>query len=149
MGKARSRVSGVVLSGPLAPFGEAFRVELDARGYTPRSVVPQLRQMGRLSCWLQEQALSAAELDERRVEEFLAVQRDLGRSRSQWSRVGLRCLLEVLREQGVAPGCAAASEESATEVLLTSFSCYLQQERALSAGTVCGYVAHARQFRLS
>lgn len=48
MVKARSRVSGVVLCGPLAPFGDVFRAELTARGYTPRSVVPQLRQAGRL-----------------------------------------------------------------------------------------------------
>ena len=54
MVKARSRVSGVVLSGPLAPFRDDFRAELYGRGYTLRSVVPQLRQVGRLSRWLQE-----------------------------------------------------------------------------------------------
>lgn len=146
MVKARSRVSGVVLVGPLAPFREVFQDELRAGGYTQRSAVPQLRQMGRLSRWLQEQALTAAELNERRVEEFLEVQRAGGRHRSQWSRVGLRCLLEVLREQGVAPGCAATSGYSATEALLASFGRYLLQERGLAAGTACGYVAHASQF---
>ena len=40
---AKSRVSGVVLRGPLAPFGDVFGAELVAREYTPRSVVPQLR----------------------------------------------------------------------------------------------------------
>lgn len=143
MVKARSRVSGVVLSGPLAPFQDDFRAELIGRGYTPRSVVPKLRQVGRLSRWLQEQALTAAELDECRVEEFLAVQRAAGVHRSQWSRVGLLCLLEVLREQGVAAGCAPASPGSTTEVLLNSFARYLLDERGLAAGTVCGYVAHA------
>lgn len=146
MVKARSRVSGVVLSGPLAPFGDVFRVELHARGYTPQSVVPQLRQVDRLSRWLQEQARTATELDECRVEEFLVVQRAAGRYRSQWSRVGLQCLLEVLREQGVTSGCAATSPGSTTEVLLGSFARYLLQERGLAAGTVCGYVAHARRF---
>jgi integrase/recombinase XerD len=104
--KARSRVSGVVLTGPLAPFGDVFRDELNRRGYTRRSVVPELRQGGRCSRWLQERALTAAELDEGRVEEFLAAQRAAGRYRSQWSRAGLQCLLEVLREQGVATGTA-------------------------------------------
>lgn len=70
---AKSRVSGVVLTGPLAPFCDAYRLELSARGYTPRSVVPQLRQVGRLSRWLQGRGLTAAKLDERQVEEFLAV----------------------------------------------------------------------------
>lgn len=146
MVKASSRVSGVVLCGPLAPFRDDFRAELNGRGYTPRSVVPQLRQVGRLSRWLQEQALTAAELDERRVEEFLAVQRAAGGHRSQWSRVGLLCLLEVLRDQGVAAGCAPTSPGSSTEVLLNSFARYLLDERGLAPGTVCGYVVHARQF---
>jgi site-specific recombinase XerD len=102
--------------------------------------------VGRFSRWLQEQALTAAELDEGRVEEFLAVQRAAGRCRSQWSGVGLRCLLEVLRGQGVAAGSAPTSPESATEVLLAAFARYLLEERGLAAGTVCGYVAHTRQF---
>ena len=83
MVKARSRVSGVVLVGPLAQFSGAFQDELRARGYTPRSTAPQLRQVGRLSCWLEEQALTAGELDELRVEEFLVVQRAAGRPAQQ------------------------------------------------------------------
>lgn len=70
MVKVRTRVSGVVLSGPLAPFREAFKPELTARGYTPQTVVHQLHQVGRLSRWLQQQALTGTELDERRVEEI-------------------------------------------------------------------------------
>lgn len=143
---AKSRVSGVVLTGPLAPFCDAYRLELSARGYTPRSVVPQLRQVGRLSRWLQGQKLTAAQLDERQVEEFLAVQRSDGRHRSGWSRSGLLCLLEVLREQGVAGVRVPAPAGSDTEVLLGSFERYLLDERGLATGTVCGYVAHARRF---
>jgi len=63
MVKAKSRVSGVVLTGPLAPFCEAYRLELSARGYMPLSVVPLLRQAGRMSGWLLSQGLTAAELD--------------------------------------------------------------------------------------
>ncbi|MEP6815697.1 MAG: hypothetical protein ABI873_09120 [Marmoricola sp.] len=49
MVRAKSRVSGVVVSGPLEPFVDAYRLELVSLGYTQRSVVPQLRQVGRLS----------------------------------------------------------------------------------------------------
>jgi len=143
---AKSRVSGVVLTGPLAPFCDAYRLELSARGYTPRSVVPQLRQVGRLSRWLQGRGLTAAKLDERQVEEFLAVQRADGRHRSGWSRSGLLCLLEVLRERGVAGVCVPAPTGSDLEVVLGWFERYLLDERGLAAGTVCGYVAHARWF---
>jgi integrase/recombinase XerD len=146
MVKAKSRVSGVLLAGPLAPFCDAYRLELSARGYTPRSVVPQLRQVGRLSRWLQAEGLSTAELDERRVGEFLTAQRADGRYRSQWSRPGLLCLLDVLRGQGVAGICMPAPTASDTEMLLGSFERYLLDERGLATGTICGYVAHARQF---
>jgi integrase/recombinase XerD len=146
MGKARSRVSGVVLSGPLAAFREVFRAELKAREYTDRAVVAQLRQVGRLSGWLQEQSLMAVDLDERRVVEFLAAQRAAGRHRSQWSRPGLQCLLEVLRAQGVVSAGRLLPPASAAEELLAAFERYLLTERGLAAGTVVGYVAHARRF---
>jgi site-specific recombinase XerD len=148
MVKAKSRVSGVVMTGPLAPFCDAYRLELSTRGYTPRSVVPQLRQVGRLSRWLQGSGLTAAQLDERQVEEFLTVQRAEGRHRSQWSRSGLLCLLDVLRKQGVAGVWVPAPTASETETLLGSFERYLFTERGLAIGTVCGYVAHARRFLL-
>ena len=145
MVRAKSRVSGVVLSGPLEPFVGAYRRELKSRGYTPRSVVPQLRQVGRLSRWLEDQELTVAQLDAHWVEAFLAVQRADGRHRSQWSRAGLLCLLDVLGELGVARS-AHVPPGSGTEVLLGSFERYLLDERGLAIGTVGGYVAHARRF---
>lgn len=146
MVRSKSRVSGVVPAGPLEPFVGAYRLELGLRGYTPRSVVPQLRQMIRLSRWLQGQGLTAVELDESQIEAFLAVQRADGLHRSQWSRPGLLCLLDVLRELGVAAGCTAVPPVSDTEMLLGLFERYLLDERGLAAGTVGGYVAHARRF---
>jgi len=130
----------------LEPFVDAYRLELVVRGDTPRSVVPQLRQVGRLSRWLQGQGLTVAELDEHRVGAFLAVQRADGRHRSQWSRSGLLCLLDVLRELGAAVGCTPVFIGSDAEMLLGSFERYLLEERGLANGTVCGYVAHARMF---
>jgi hypothetical protein len=63
--------------------------------------VNQLRQVGRLSRWLEAGGLSAADLSGERVEEFLSWQRADGRYRSGMSRPGLVCLLEVLRGLGV------------------------------------------------
>ena len=146
MVRAKSRVSGVVLSGPLESFADAYRAELQGRGYTQRSVVPQLRQVGRLSRWLQDQELTAEQLDEARVEAFLAVQRAQERHRSQWSRSGLLCLLDVLRELGVAGVRGPVRPGSDTEALLGVFERYLLEERGLAIGTVVGYVAHARRF---
>jgi integrase/recombinase XerD len=100
MAGATSRISRVLVTGPLAPFAEAYRRELRERGYTARSAVSQLRQVARFSRWLEAGQVSVWELGAGWVEEFLDWQRAVGRHRSQWSRPGLVCLLEVLRELG-------------------------------------------------
>ena len=89
------------MTGPLAPFAGVYALELRRRRYTPLTLVNQLRQVARLSHWLEVRGLAVAELTGERVEEFLALQRASGRYRAQWSRPGLLCLLDVLRGLGV------------------------------------------------
>jgi site-specific recombinase XerD len=140
-----SRVDGVRVSGPLVAFVDAYSAELAARGYRPLSVVGELRQVGRLSGWLEAQGLSAVDLDRGRVEQFLAWQRTAGRSRSQWSRPGLLVLFDVLRGLGVA-GEERVAELSESALLVVSFAGYLRSERGLAEGTIKGYAWHARVF---
>ena len=134
------------MTGPLAPFADAYAAGLRERGYTPLTTVNELRQVGRLSGWLEASGLSAAGLSGERVEQFLVWQRAGGRHRCQWSRPGLVCLVEVLRGLGVLAAEQPASASSPTDLLLASFERYLLAERALAAGTVGGYVTHARGF---
>src|SRR5579884_1482488 len=96
-----SRVCRVLMSGPLAPFADAYAAELRGRGYTPLTTVSELRQVGRLSCWLESRGWSSTGLSVERIEEFLRWQRAAGRNRGEWSRPGLLCLLEVLDGPGV------------------------------------------------
>lgn len=135
-----------MVTGPLASFVESYSVELRRRGYTERSAVGLLRQVGRLSRWLEARGLSATDLSRERVEQFLAWQRGQGRHRCQWSRPGLVCLLEVLDGLGVQRAEAPAPARSSIDVLLASFERYLVSERGLAGGTIVGYVAHARWF---
>ena len=146
MPRAASRLSRVVVTGPMAPFVPAYRRELRRRGYTPRSAVSQLRQVARLSRWLEDRELGVEQLDRERVEEFFAFQRAGGRHRAQWSRPGLWCLLELLAVLGALEHAGQARALSPTETLLCSFERYLLVERALASGTVRGYVDHARRF---
>jgi site-specific recombinase XerD len=134
------------MTGPLAPFADGYALELSERGYTPLTVVKQLRQVGRLSRWLETRGLTVAELSAERVEQFVAFQRAGGRHRASWSRPGLLCLLEVLRGLGVLAAEGPAEAASPTEVLLACFERHLLTERGLAAGTVRGYVRHARRF---
>jgi site-specific recombinase XerD len=135
-----------VVTGPLAAFTKAYEAELRERGYTRRSAVSQLRQVARLSRWLEANGSTAADLSVQRVGEFLVFQRTMGRCRSQWSRPGLLCLLDVLEAAGISTGEESEAPPSPTEVLLGSFEHFLRAERGLTAGTVRGYVFHVRWF---
>jgi integrase/recombinase XerD len=134
------------MTGPLAPFAGAYSAELGRRGYTPLSTVNELRQVGRLSRWLEARGCGAGDLTSGRIEEFLAWQRAGGRHRAQWSRPGLICLQEVLRGLGVLALERPEPASSPTDRLLASFERYLLVERGLAAGTVRGYLCHARRF---
>ena len=133
-----------MLTGPLVPFAEAYSAELLERGYTPLTTVNQLRQVAGLSRWMEAGGVSVAELSGERVEEFFACRRAAGCRRSGMSRPGLICLLEVLRGLGVLAGEPAALARSPIDLLLASFERYLVFERGLAAGTIVGYVTHAR-----
>jgi site-specific recombinase XerD len=134
------------MTGPLAPFAEAYSAELKARGYTQLTTVNQLRQVARLSRWLQVDGLAAADLHSARVEQFLVWQRKAGCPSSAVSRPGLVCLLDVLRELGVLVSEPPASAGSPLDLVLSSFERYLVSERGLAPGTIVGYVTHARWF---
>ena len=96
---AEAQVEQGLDDGPLAPFADDYRRALTERGYTAHTREHRLRQMARLSAWLEAGGLSVAEL-RRHVEEFLAFQRSIGRHRTELSRPGLLCLLDVLEELG-------------------------------------------------
>jgi site-specific recombinase XerD len=134
------------MAGPLAAFAGVYEQELRRRGYTPLTTVNLLRQVARLSLWMQTNGLAVAELSREQVEEFLALQRAGGRCRSQWSRPGRLCLLEVLRGLEVVALEEPTRAASPAQVVLASFERYLLTERALATGTVRGYVSHARRF---
>jgi integrase/recombinase XerD len=146
MARPTSRVSRVLMTGPLAPFADAYREVLRERRYTPLSIVNELRQAARFSRWLEANGLTVAEVSEARVEEFLEWRRVNWRHRHSWSRPGLRCLLDVLRELGVLPAEEPARMGSRTDALLARFERYLLAERGLAAGTVVLYLRSARRF---
>jgi integrase/recombinase XerD len=145
MSRPTSRVSGVGVTGPLAPFADQYRERLKERCYTRLSAVNLERQVAQMSRWLEAEGLGVEQLSEERIEAFVSAQRASGRGPSSLSRPGLVCLLGLLRELGVVAG-AVLPTPSPTEALMDSFGSYLLSERGLSAGTIRGYVAHAARF---
>jgi integrase/recombinase XerD len=146
MTKPTSRISRVLMTGPLAPFADDYGQGLAQRGYTARTAEHQLRQVARFSAWLESNGVVVAQLSQRHVEDFLAFQRDVGRYRATWSRPGLMCLIDVLDAQGVLGAALPTRALTPTEVVLEAFEHYLLEERGLAAGTVRGYVDHACRF---
>jgi len=144
MVRPTSRVSSVVVRGPLGPFADAYREKVEERGYTPLSAVNLQRQVAQMSRWLMAERLGVDQLNEACVEAFLAAQRVSGEG-SSLSRPGLRYLLDLLRERGVVTAPVRPAP-SPTETLMDSFRGYLLSERGLSAGTVGGYVDRATRF---
>jgi site-specific recombinase XerD len=134
------------MTGPVAPFADAYRAELLERGYTPLSTVNELRQVARFSRWLDAAGLTVAEVSDVRIEEFLASQRAAGCDCHSMSRPGLRCLLDVLSGLGVVAVQEPAAASTPTDELLGRFERYLLAERGLAEGTVVLYLGGARRF---
>ena len=145
MARPTSEVRRVEMTGPLAPFADAYRAELKERGYTPLTTVNELRKVARLSRWLEGSRLTAADSSSERVEQFLAAQRAGGHGAS-CSLPGLVCLLDVLRRLGVLAAEGPVRASSPDDVLLASFHAYLLDERGLVPRTADAYAAYARRF---
>ena len=145
MGRPKSKVSEVVVRGPLAPFSAAYRSWLADLGYTPLTIVNELRQVGHLSRWMVATDVAVADLTTKSLEGFLEDRRaDAGSANC--SCQGLRLLLAVLHDLGVTPEERLPAPPGAAEALLALFRRHLLAERGLAECTADAYVARARRF---
>lgn len=126
-------------------YAAGFAAELEARGYTPLSAANQLRLMAHLSRWMAAEGVVSSELNDERVQGFLAARSAKGYT--CWLSVrGVAPVLGYLRGLGVAPEPAPRTRSGPVEELLTEYRAYLLGERGLVASTVRGYEAPARLF---
>lgn len=145
MGRPTSKVSKVVVVGPLAPFAEGFKARLEELGYTPLSAVNSMRLVVHLSRWLDACGLTAADLSSGLLEQYFRERRMAG-YRGLRSPRSLVVLLELLHSEGVLAAVEPAPPRLASEELLASFQNYLLAERALASSTALAYVLRARRF---
>jgi integrase/recombinase XerD len=145
MARRNRERSAVVVAGPLAPFADDYKIMLAVRGYCSRSVVCEVNHLARLSRWMEERRLRAADLSMGLIEEFLGGlprRRDGGRV---CSRRALIQVLEVLDDHGVQRS-QADNPASPSQALLASFERFLLRERAVAPSTASVYVVRARRF---
>ncbi len=117
MARPTSRVCNVRVTGPLAPFADPYKAELKERGYTPLTAVNELRQLARLSRWLDARRLTAGSLTRERAEQFIEEERAEGHLAYR-SLQGLMPLLDVLGGLGVLGPEPPAPAASPSDVLL-------------------------------
>ena len=144
MARRNRQRTAVVVAGPLALFADDYKIMLAARGYCSRSVVGMLNHLARLSRWMEERRLGAADLNVERINEFLSGlprRRDGGRV---CSRRALIQALDVLDDRGV-ERVQAETPASPGEALLELFERFLLRERAAAPSTASVYVARARR----
>src|SRR5712692_7918035 len=75
MGRPASKVTRVLVTGPLAPFAPMLKARLRERGYTPLSTVIVMRLVAHLSRWLDANALGVSDLAGEQVERYIAARR--------------------------------------------------------------------------
>ena len=130
--------------GRLGPFVEGYRVWLLAAGYTPQTVRPMLKDLGRLGRWMDSEDVEVGAVTIAAIESFLADWRAAGGRRVPTVRA-LRSLLTFLREAGVMVG-AEPPVLSPVEALVGEYREWLVADRGLAAMTVLRYETLARRF---
>jgi hypothetical protein len=145
LGNRVETVVGARVPGPLAPFADGFRAELDRLGYTAFSREFKVNQVSRLSRWLDSRGLAAGDLDEGVARAFLA---DFGNGRRKPPTLEtLRPLLDWLGGEGViawpAPSPAAGGQAGG---LADGYRSWMAAERGLAARTIGRYEKTARRF---
>jgi site-specific recombinase XerD len=130
--------------GPLVPFADAFRVELEEAGHPTGSVKHYLLLMGGLNRWLRAEGIGVESLSPSVAQAFLDSKRDAGVRRVQ-TLTSLRPLFSCLERVGVVPP-EAPIEPTALESLLADYRRHLFGDRGLTTTTVRRYENFARRF---
>lgn len=131
------------VKGPLAPFADEFRAELDRLGYTENTREYKINQVAGLSRWLDSHGLGVADITEARVEAFFTVFA-AGRKRTP-TVVAMGPLLGWLRRQG-AIGPEATAAVSALDELMVRYRRWMVHDRGLADRTAGRYEQTARRF---
>jgi site-specific recombinase XerD len=137
------RIRQTRVPGPLAPFADGFRLELEQLGYTPLSQEYKLRQMASLSRWLDQRGLVASDVVGARLAVFLP---GLGTERTRPPTLkAMTPLLDWLRAQGVI-GADPPTVRGELDDLMDDYCRWMGTGRGLAGRTIGRYEKSARKF---
>lgn len=138
-------MSQQLYTGPLGAHIDPFAQQLVAQGYASWTAKYMMRLMADLSGWLQRQTLTAMDLNEQRVDEFLQDRYRCYRVHRE-DHSTLSRLLGHLRDQGLIPARVARPHTEPYDRIACDFQHYLIQQRALAPSTVRSYLDTVRRF---
>ena len=133
------------VGGPLEPYVEGFRGELERLGYTPLSAAAQVRLLAHLSRWMSREGLSVSALTPATVDAYFVERRVAGYVNSLTGR-SVRPLLNYLQRLEATPPPAPVLPATVVERLLARYRDYLTVERGLAETTADLNVRMARPF---
>lgn len=134
--------NSVRMSGPLAGYGKSLAEELARQGYPADRVLRHLRLLAHLSHWLDGRCLTAVDLSDSLVAEFLTARRTDGYAQVPtvpWA-------LTLLGYAGLVVSSPDLPEKTAVDLVIDEYRHFLVCGRGLAAGTVRGYLDAARLF---
>jgi integrase/recombinase XerD len=135
----------VRVAGPLSSQAHGFATELIRAGYSPRTARDHVYVLARLSRWLDDEGLAAAQLTPQVVDRFLLTRRAAGYRRWRTLR-SLQPMLAFLRGVQAIPSVEHAAQDSAAETVVLAYRRYLIGERRLAMASVTARVGVARRF---
>ena len=142
---AMTNPSWARVRGPLEPYADGFRVELERLGYTPLTAATHVRLMAHLSRWLAREGADAPGLTPAMVDAYFAERRAAGYAGHVTGRA-LQPLAGYLRRLGVVPPPVPVAAPSPEERLLARYREYLIVERGLTETTADLNVRMVRPF---
>jgi len=132
-------------AGPLGAHIDTCAQQLLDQGYACWTAKYTMRLLADLSGWLQRHALTATDLNEPRVDDFLQDRYHRCRPHRNDRSVPRR-LLEQLRDHGVIPAPVVDTDTWASDRIACDFQHYLLPQRGLAPTTVCDSRDTVRRF---
>lgn len=131
--------------GALGSYMNLFADRLYERGYSSNSTRIQVRFAADFSIWLERNNIPVEEIGSgHTLRDFLAARKQRPKKDDSGA---LKRFLELLRQQGVIRDeVVRVPKPTPAEQLVEDFAHYLQQERALSSGTIYHYRKFASRF---
>jgi site-specific recombinase XerD len=130
---------------PLLVHVQSLAAALMEGGYAATTMQSKLGLIVDLGQWLGRRGLAVTDLDERRIETFIAGRRRNGLCR-RGDRTTASQLLDHLREHNVVQRVAPRRDESPLATLLDRYEKHLRSERGLTTATIINYMPFARKF---